>query len=59
MMMEFENMVDESCRNCAFYNEDYPPYYCDFGDDNPVMCTVKMRKMREYRKEKLRRDEDG
>lgn len=52
-------MIDESCKNCAFLNEDYPPYYCDFGDGNPVMCTVKMRKMREYRKEKLRRDEDG
>lgn len=52
-------MIDENCINCAFYNEDYPPYHCDFGDHNPVMCTVKMRKMRELKKEKLRGFEDG
>lgn len=30
-------MIDKSCRNCAFLNEDCPPYYCDFGEDNPVI----------------------
>lgn len=52
-------MIDESCRNCAFLNEDYPPYYCDFGEDNPVICAVKIRKMKEYKKEKLRSCLDG
>ena len=52
-------MIDESCRNCAFLNEDCPPYYCDFGEDNPVICAVKMRKMKEYKKEKLRSCLDG
>ena len=45
------DVIDESCRDCAFLNEDYPPYYCDFGDHNPVVCTVKMRKMKELKKE--------
>lgn len=52
-------MNDESCENCAFRNVENPPHYCDFGDHNPVICTVKMRKMREYKREKLRRDLDG
>ena len=52
-------MDDESCKNCAFRNEDFPPFYCDFGDHNPTICSVKMKKMREYRKEKLRRNLDG
>ena len=52
-------MIDESCRNCAFLNEDCPPYYCDFGEGNPVICAVKMRKMKEYMKEKLRSCLDG
>ena len=43
----------------AFLNEDCPPYYCDFGEDNPVICAVKMRKMKEYKKEKLRSCLDG
>lgn len=38
-------MVDECCLNCAFYNPKVR-YECDMTDDVPVICSVKMRKMK-------------
>lgn len=52
-------MVEESCKNCVFRNEDNPPYFCDYGDDNPVICSVKMKMMKEFKKDKLRSVENG
>ena len=53
------SMVDKACENCVFLNEDYPPYFCEYGDDNPVICSVKIKKMKEYQKDKLRSCMDG
>ena len=41
-----------SCKNCAFYNPE-SQYYCDFTDESPVICSVKMKRMREFKKKKL------
>ena len=38
------------CKNCAFYNPQVE-YGCEMTEDIPVICSVKMRKMKE---EKLR-----
>lgn len=38
------------CKNCAFHNSEVK-YGCEMTDEIPVICSVKMRKMKE---EKLR-----
>lgn len=38
------------CENCAFHNPKMK-YKCEMSNDLPVICSVKMRKMKE---EKLR-----
>lgn len=41
--------MDFSCENCAFCNSNNPPYYCDFTDESIVICSVKMKKMKEQK----------
>lgn len=38
-------MVDECCLNCAFHNPSVE-YECEMTDDIPVVCSVKMKKMK-------------
>lgn len=44
--------IKNPCENCAFHNPKVE-YECDRTDDIPVICSVKMRKMKEYKKKKL------
>ncbi len=46
---------DSNCKKCAFHNSNNPPYYCDFTDESIVICSVKMKKMKEHKKEKIKR----
>lgn len=43
-------MYDDYCSNCAFYNPK-SKYKCMMTDDIPVVCSVKMRKMRQEKRE--------
>lgn len=38
------------CINCAFHNKDHK-YECEMADDLPVICSVKMRKIRQEKLE--------
>ncbi|MDO5818703.1 MAG: hypothetical protein Q4P11_00055 [Methanobrevibacter sp.] len=42
-------MNKSPCINCVFNNPNHPPYYWDYGDENIVICSVKMRKMKEFK----------
>lgn len=44
--------MDLTCKNCAFYNPK-SKYDCDFSDESPVICSVKMKKMKENKKRKI------
>ena len=39
-----------SCKNCAFHNPK-AKYGCDMTEDIPVVCSVKMRKMKQEKHE--------
>ena len=41
-----ENYLDESCLKCAFHNPK-AKYECEMTDEIPVICSVKMRKMKQ------------
>lgn len=45
-------MKELSCENCAFYNPK-SQYYCDFTDESPVICSVKMKRIKTFKKKKL------
>ena len=38
--------TNNPCLNCAFYNPNVE-YGCDMTEDIPVVCSVKMRKMKQ------------
>ena len=38
--------INNPCLNCAFHNKDHK-YECDMTEDIPVVCSVKMRKMKQ------------
>lgn len=38
------------CKNCAFHNEN-AKYECEMTDEIPVICSVKMRKMKQEKHE--------
>ena len=38
-------MAEDVCLKCAFYNKD-AKYGCDMTDDIPVICSVKMKKIK-------------
>lgn len=40
------------CENCAFYNKNMK-YQCEMATNLPVICSVKMKKMKENKKKKL------
>ena len=39
-------MVEDCCLKCAFHNEN-AKYECEMTEDIPVVCSVKMRKMKQ------------
>ena len=39
-------MVEDCCLNCAFHNKDFK-FECEMADDIPVICSVKMRKIKQ------------
>lgn len=43
-------MNDEVCHKCAFYNPNVE-YECEMTTDIPVICSVKMRKMKHEKQE--------
>ena len=45
-----EDTINNSCENCAFHNKDLK-YECEMADDLPVICSVKMRKMKQEKRE--------
>ena len=42
--------INNPCENCAFHNKDHK-YECEMADDLPVICSVKMRKMKQEKRE--------
>jgi len=42
--------INNPCLNCAFHNKDHK-YECEMADDLPVICSVKMRKIKEEKRE--------
>ena len=43
-------MTDDYCINCEFYNPNVE-YNCDLSTDLPVVCSVKMKKIKQEKKE--------
>ena len=43
-------MFDESCKDCAFHNPN-AKYECEMTDAVPVVCSVKMKKMKIEKRE--------
>jgi len=42
--------MDDCCRDCVFHNPDCK-YGCEMSDELPVVCSVKMRKMKLEKRE--------
>ena len=42
--------INNPCLNCAFHNKDLK-HECEMADDLPVICSVKMRKIKEEKRE--------
>lgn len=45
-------ICDSACKNCVFHNLKME-YGCEMAVDLPVICSVKMKKMKEFKKQKL------
>ena len=43
-------MTDECCLKCAFHNPNVK-YECEMTDEIPVICSVKMKKMKAEKRE--------
>ncbi|WP_458454604.1 hypothetical protein [Methanobrevibacter sp.] len=43
-------IIEDCCLNCAFHNLDVE-HECEMTDDIPVVCSVKMRKMKQEKRE--------
>lgn len=43
-------IIEDCCLKCAFHNEN-AKYGCEMTDEIPVVCSVKMRKMKQEKHE--------